>query len=93
MSWERGQWLVDHWGGSKLFAWPVGGGSVDLYFGQEAWLFKRNLLEVSEPQFTSSNVCWECAGTYSVAGWGYIRPPLVALTLKGKACGAFSPHL
>lgn len=45
VSWERGQWLVRHWGGRKLFAWPVGGRSVDLYFCQEAWLFKRNVVD------------------------------------------------
>lgn len=47
VSWERGQWLVGHWGGRKLFAWPVGGRSVDLDLCQEAWLFKRNVVEVS----------------------------------------------
>ena len=46
MSWERGQWL-ERLGRRELFAWPLGGGRVDLYFRQKAWLFRTNVVEIS----------------------------------------------
>lgn len=45
--WERGQWLEGPWGRRKLFTWLVGGRSINLYFCQEALLFRTNMVEVS----------------------------------------------